>query len=343
MKEVVLVIFVIVQVACGNKPELNISEYHKITNRAELLICSANYEQASNEYSRAFDKIIKPFGHDVFNAALVSQLANKPKARNAYLQLLINNSDDLGKIKSTFVDAYIGNEVWVQLLANRKVEYNRELRSEFKEIEQRDQLFRPMYDTHDDTINANRILNMNRIKFLSESTGFPSHITLGYNESLWGQRHDIVLIHTAQRRSRDKTFIDLEPLLYKAVKAGRLDPETAIFLISMQNDSDKKDFEVYATDQIQHHLLPDSLNNRIWLPNLDSTQIVKANKIRTKWHADKLGDILLKTNFKTNTNLPFIFTSVKTSIGHMPVHFDLQKALEQYELGTSWKKPYNAN
>jgi hypothetical protein len=343
MKKVIIVIFIIFQVACENRPKPNISEYHEITNRAELLICSENYEQASNEYNQAFEKIVKPFGHDVFNAALVSQLANKHDARNAYLQLLINNSDGLGKIKSTFVDAYITEEVWDQLIADRKVEYDLDLRSEFKEIQERDQLFRPMYETHDDTINANRIINMNRILELTELRGFPSQIELGFTESLWGQNHDIVLHHTTQRRSRDKEIMDLEPVLFEAVNKGRFDPERAIFFLNMQNDLDKRNFETYSTWQHVHPLLPDSLNNKIWLPNLNKEQEILANEIRMLWKADKLEDIAAKSNFKAKNNLPFIFTSVRKSIGNMSDEYDLQKALEQYKMATSWMKEYNPN
>jgi len=343
MKKVIIVILIIIQVACENKPEYSISEYHEIINKAELLICSANYEQASKEYNRAFQKIIKPFGHDIFNAALVSQLANKSDARDDYLQLLINNSDDLGKIKSIFVDAYITQEAWDQLLADRKVEYNLELRGEFKEIHERDQLFRPMYETHDDTINANRIINMNRILELTEFKGFPSQIELGFTESLWGQNHDIVLHHTAQRRSRDKNIMDLESILLQAVNKGRFDPERAIFFLSMQNDSDKRNFETYSIWQHVHPQLPDSLNNKIWLPNLTEEQETSANEIRMLWSADKLDDIAAKSNFKAKSSLPFIFTSVRKSIGNMSDEYDLQQALEQYKMATSWMKEYNPN
>ena len=343
MKKIIIPILVIIQVACNNKPEFSISEYHETINKAELLICSANYEQASNEYNRAFEKIVKPFGHDVFNAALVNQLANKPNARNAYLQLLIDNSDDLDKVKSTFVNVYITQEVWDQLLQDRKVAYNLELRSEFKEIQDRDQLFRPMYDTHDDTINANRIINMNRILELTALSGFPSQIELGFTESLWGQNHDIVLHHTSQRRSRDKNIMDLEPILFQAVNKGRFDPERAIFFLSMQNDSDKRNFETYSTWQHVHPLLPDSLNNKIWLPNLTKEQEISANEMRMRWKADKLVDIAAKSNFKTKNNLPFIFTSVRKSIGNMSDKYDLQQALEQYKMATSWMKEYNPN
>ena len=340
MKKVIIVILIIIQVACENKPEYSISEYHEIINKAELLICSANYEQASKEYNRAFQKIIKPFGHDIFNAALVSQLANKSDARDDYLQLLINNSDDLGKIKSIFVDAYITQEAWDQLLADRKVEYNLELRGEFKEIHERDQLFRPMYETHDDTINANRIINMNRILELTEFKGFPSQIELGFTESLWGQNHDIVLHHTSQRRSGNKSITDLESILCKAVNEGRFDPEKAIFYLNFQNDNDKRNYEVYSTWQHRHPLLPDSLNNKIWLPNLNKEQYQQANTVRNNWNADQLDDIAIKSNFIANSNKPFIFTSVMRSIGNMPDDFTLEKALKQYEMITSYKKPF---
>ena len=341
MKYCIILIFILIQLACNNKAGINIEEYHHLTNQAELSICYGNYKKASIEYESAFKYISKPFGADVFNAALVNQLIHNIDLRDQYLMILINNLDDQIKVIETFVGNYISKDSFDLLMSKRKIKYNVRLKNEFKEIEKRDQLFRPMYDTHYDTINANRIINMNRITSLTDSIGFPSHIELGYTANLVAQKHDIVLLHTAQTRSRDKTIIDLEPLLYNAVTEGRLDPVRAIFYLSMQNDLDKESFVVYAADQLKHHLLPDSLNSKIWVPDLDSAQTSNANKTRNKWYADLLDDITLKRNFKNRTSMPFIFTSVRTTMGYLPSHLNQEEALEQYKLGTSWMKQIN--
>ncbi|NRB84876.1 MAG: hypothetical protein HRU49_14060, partial [Winogradskyella sp.] len=291
MRITIIIIILTIQVSCKNRTETNvksvnstitelikcdynnesITKYHFLTNKAEIAICDGDFDRASQNYSLAFKEIKKPFGPDVYNAVISNQLSNNLDERDLNLQLLINNSDDLSLLKSIFVNTYIDENLWNSFMDKRTTEYDERLRNEFKSIFERDQLFRPMYDTHDDTIQANRMVNMNRILSITDSLGFPSQIELGYRKSLRGQNHDVVLVHTSQRRSSNKNIIDLEPILCKAV-----------------NDKDKRDFEVYSTSQYKHHLLPDSLNNKIWLLNLNKEEYGRANEIRKKWNADQL-------------------------------------------------------
>ena len=360
MRIVVIIIILTFQLGCKNSNKTNnkskntinteltkcncnnevISKYHNLINKAEIEICDGHFEKASKYYLLAFREIKKPFGHDVYNAALSNQLSNNLDERNINLQLLINNSDDLGLLKSIFVNTYIDENLWNSFLEKRTTEYDSRLRNEFKSIWERDQLFRPMYDTHGDTIQANRMINMNRILSITDSLGFPSQIELGFRKSLRGQNHDVVLVHTSQRRSKNKNIIDLEPILCKAVNEGRFDPEQAISYLHFQNDKDKRNFEVYSTWQYKYHLLPDSLNNKIWLVNLNKEEYDRANKIRKKWNADQLDDIATKSEFISKSNIPFIFTSVMTFIENMPTDFTLEKALKQYKIATSDKQPF---
>ena len=360
MRITIIIIILTIQVSCKNRTEMNvksenstiieltkcdynnesITKYHFLTNKAEIAICDGDFDRASKNYSLAFKEIKKPFGPDVYNAALSNQLSNNLDERNLNLQLLINNSDDLSTLRPIFVNTYIDENLWNSFIEKRTTEYDPRLRNEFKAIWERDQLFRPMYDTHDDTIQANRMINMNRILSITDSLGFPSQIELGFRKSLRGQNHNVVLVHTSQRRRSNKNIIDLEPILCKAVNEGRFDPEQAISYLNFQNDKDKKDFEVYSTWQYKHHLLPDSLNNKIWLANLNKEEYDRANEIRKKWNADQLDDIAKKSDFNSRSNIPFIFTSVRTFIENMPRDLTLEKALEQYKMATSDKKPF---
>jgi hypothetical protein len=340
MKSIVSAFVLIVFCACSGAKQYDVQEYYKLVKQAEELICHKDYNAAVDKFRIAFKKIAKPFGKDVFNAALASHLANKIQERDSYLQQIINNSDQTSYVKSQFVGSYMFLSEWNNLVKRRKTEYIPELRQEFKEIQARDQLFRPMYGTHDDTISANRIINVNRILELTNSIGFPSHIELGYTNNLRGQNHDIVLHHTSQRRSRDKSIIDLEAILFQAVQGGRFDPETAIFYLNFQNDSEKGRFEVYSTWQYKHPDLPDSLNNKVWLPKLNEKQKREANRKRKKWHANSLEEIAMKAAFVSNSDLPFIFTCVKNSVGNIREDFDKNKALEQYRIPTMGMEEY---
>ncbi|NRD20178.1 hypothetical protein HNV08_08960 [Winogradskyella eckloniae] len=360
MRITIILIIMTIQIGCKNRNETNIksensamteftkcnynneaiANYHTLTNKAEMAICAGDFEKASKNYALAFKEIKKPFGADVYNAALSNQLSNNLDERNLNLQLLINNSDDLSSIKPIFVNTYIDENLWNSFIEKRTTDYDSSLRSEFKSIYERDQMFRPMYDTHNDTIQANRLLNMNRILSLTDSLGFPSQIELGFRRSLRGQNHDVVLVHTSQRRSSNKNIIDLEPIFCKAVNEGRFDPEQAISYLNFQNDKDKGNFEVYSTWQYRHHLLPDSLNNQIWLPNLNQEKYESANETRKKWNADQLDEIAIKSDFISRSYIPFIFTSVKVFVENMSINLTLEEALKQYKMSTSDKRPF---
>jgi len=354
MRIAIIIIILTIQVNCNNSNKTNIksensaitelmkcnynnetiTKYHILTNKAKIAICYGDFDKASTNYSLAFKETKKPFGSDVYNAALSNQLSNNFDERNLNLQLLINNFDDLSSIKPIFVNTFIDENLWNSFKEKRRAEYDSRLRNEFKSFWERDQLFRQMYDTHNDTIQANRMININRILSITDSIGFPSQIELGFRKTLRGQNHDVVLLHTSQRRGGDKNKIDLEPLLFKAVSEGRFDPEQAITFLHSQNDKDKIGFEVYSTWQCTHHLLPDSLNNKIWLTNFNKEKYERANETRKKWNADQLDDIATKSDFMSRSDIPFIFTSVMTFIKNIPTEFTLEEALEQYKMNT---------
>lgn len=340
MRNIILIIIVITLFGCSTKKLINSSSYFTLINKAELQICEKNFKQASRSYTKAFKEIEKPFGKDLFNAALANQLSNNLNERDNILQSIIDNSNELDYVKSEFVGIYLTEKEWQKLISKQKIKYNPKLRNEFNEIFERDQMFRPMYETHDDTINANRKINMERILSLTDSIGFPSQIEFGYTNYLRGQKHDIVLHHTAQKRSRDKTVTDLEPILFKAVQQGRFDPEQAIYYLNFQNDQEKGIFEVYSTWQFIHPLLPDSLNNKVWLTKLDEKQKLIANIKRKEWYANSLEEIAIKSTFLAQNNLPFIFTCVKKSIGNLSDDFDKETALQQYQGLTRNKEEY---
>jgi len=321
---------------CSKTKEINSEKYFEHINNAELAICNENFEKSLSEFKIAFGTIEKPFGKDVFNSALSSQLIKDYEKRDNLLQQIINNSDELDFVKSVFVGKYMTEQEWKKLMSKKELKYDKSLRTEFNEIYMRDQLFRPMYETHDDTINSNRKINLKRILELANSDGFPSQIELGYNNYLRSQPHHIVLHHTAQRRSYDKTVIDLEPILKSAVKNARFDPEQAIFYLNFQNDIEKGKFEVYSSWQFKHPLLPDSLNNKVWFPQLGKEQITKVDEKRKEWFANSLADITTKTKFLNKSELPFIFSSVKKSIGNLHNDFDKETALKQYNGITSF-------
>ena len=330
-------ILLILLCSCSKAKDFNAPEYYKHINQAELAICNTDFEEALNEYRTAFTKIEKPFGKDLFNAALVSELKNYHQIRDAYLQDIINNSNDLGFVESVFVGHYMNEEEWKILVNNRVVKYDQELYREFEHMRAEDQLFRPMYGTHDDTINAIRKRNLEQIKKLTDSIGFPSHIELGYSKTFWNQPHDMVLHHTAQRRSYDKSVIDLEPILRSAVESGRFDPEKAILYLNFQDDREKDYFEVYSSWQHKHPLLPDSLNNKVWYMKLNAEQRQMANATREKWFANSIEEIEVKSKYLNDTGLPFVFTSVRKSIGLMEDDLDKESALRQYHARTEYE------
>jgi hypothetical protein len=340
MKAIILLFVLFFLMGCSPDVTPNVPQYFELVRKAELLICKEKYEEAVKTYEESFKYIDKPFGKDVFNAALASQMSAQELKRDHFLQLIINNSDEVSMTKAAFVGNYMTESDWQDLINEKNIDFNQGLRQEFEEIWERDQLFRPMYDTHDDTINANRKINLAQISAITQAGGFPSHQELGYTNSLRSQNHYIVLHHTAQRRSRDKSVIDLEPILLEAVNEGRFDPELAIYYLNFQNDVEKGRFEVYSTWQYQHPSLPDSLNQKVWLPRLSDEQRAEANEQRAAWHADSLEDIATKAVFLSKSPLPFIFSSVRTSKANLGADLNEEQALELYKLFANQMEEY---
>lgn len=335
---VLLLCFALIE--CTSENQFNPDKYYPLINQAELAVTEENYEQALNQYQEAFKYTVKPFGKDAYNAALTAAISGKTELRDTYLQLIINNCDDLIYLRSQFVDQYLKPGEWDKMILSRKMDYDPDLRDEMTEILEQDQLFRPDYDNYDDTINQNRIINMDKILNMTDKAGYPSHYEIGYQPRLKSQQHDIVLHHTAQRRSKDKTVTDLEPILKKAVQQGRFDPEQAILYMWFQNDVEKGRFETCNTWQYRHPALPDSLNSKIWIPKLTKEDIEKANAIRSQWHANTIEDIMTKTLFITQSIHPFKFSSVSNSIANFPKDISLEEALLQYQAFTSMRQEF---
>lgn len=343
MKYPVLVfcIFISINFQVFSQANISIKNYHELVNKAELQIVSSNFPKAAELYKSAFDQIDLPFGKDLFNCALCYGKINNKKALLENLQALVDYMADLKKIESAFLNKYISEDEWNNLIAKRMVRYDENLRNEMLEINARDQLFRPDYDNYDDTINANRIFNLNRILELTAEYGFPSQREIGFADGLWHQPHYIVLHHTAQRRSRDKYILDLEPVLFQAVNTGRMEPDFAIQYMEYQNDQEKGRFETYNVWQIWHPLLPDSLNNKLFLPKLDNAQKEESNAIRSKWLACSIEDIATKAAYlNANPDEEFIFISVGKSIAMLRDDYDAEDAMKQYNLFRTMYEPY---
>lgn len=325
--------------ACTGE-QVNIKEYHALINQAELAICANNLKESSLIYQEAFNHIDKPFGKDLFNAALVQEELNNKEALSDYLQQLVNNLDDFDYLKPFFVDSKISNHEWQTLLQNREISFDPSFKNEVKEIFVRDQMYRPDYDNYDSLIYNNLITNLRWIIEKTISNNFPAHQELGYSYNLRGEGHLLVLHHAAQRRSYDKSMIDLEPILYEAVLSGRLDPEAAIQYMAYQND--KLDFKNVTVWQFHHSQLPDSLNSIYWISDVPYES--NADSTRMKWLACTISDAEKKAQYLSeNLSSEFIFTSVHKSEGYIDEKLNLEQALATYHSLTTEKKRFLVN
>lgn len=333
-----LLIFVsIVFVGCEHKRQIDVQKYQLLVDVAELAICDEDYRAALDNYGLAFRQIEKPFGKDVYNAALAAHAADFRAERDEYLQQLVNGSDNLGFIKSTFLSNFMSVQEWDILEDKRERKYDADFRTEMIEIGERDQLFRSDYENYSDTINALRVINLNRLLEITEAQLFPAHMEIGYSENLRTQPHHIVLHHTTQRRSADKSVLDLESTIRLAVKKGRLDPELGIQYLKFQEDEEYGRIETYSSWQYKHPLLPDSMSSGLWVLKLSNSELEEINQIRAERYADSIEDIQTKSAFLESTDWPFIFTSVNKFVANISEDITAEEAVEQYLLFTSDK------
>jgi hypothetical protein len=333
----VFILVAFLSTGCEHKRQIDVQKYQELVDVAELAICEEDYRTALDNYGIAFRQIERPFGKDVYNAALAAHAAEFRAERDQYLQQLVNGSDDLGYIKSTFLANFMSVQEWDIIESNREREYDADFRAEMNEIKARDQLFRPDYQNYDDKINASRMINLNRIIEITEAQRFPAQMEMGYSENLRTQPHHIVLHHTTQRRSYDKSVMDLEPIIRVAVKKGRLDPELGIEYLKFQDDAEYGRLETYSTWQYRHPLLPDSMSYAIWVQKFSKSELEEINQIRQERYADSIEAIQTKAKFLDATDWPFLFTSVKKSIANLPEDLTADEAVEQYLLFTSDK------
>ncbi len=302
--------------SCKQPQEINIPRYFELVKAAEMQIVSEKYKEAVNLYQDAFPLIEKPFGKDVFNAALASQLANMHEQRNQYLQIIINNSENTEKTKSVFVGSYLDEKEWNGLIKQKVIDYDPVKRAEFEGILKKDQLQRPHYNEFDSIIEVNEKANMQQIISYSEAYGFPSQIKLGYPEDLVSQGHHIVLLHVARRRAEDKSVMNLKNMMKSALDAGRLDPEVALtYLYYQKDDSDSAKFlplsQYWA---FTHDALSDSINSIVRRDSGSPAEVQAHNEFREKWYATTLNERKEKFHFKKNTGLPFIFSSINQNM-----------------------------
>lgn len=317
----------------------NISRYHQLVNKAELAICQDNFSNAYLFYREAFNHIDKPFGKDLFNAAIVAGKQNDQKMLSEYLQKLVNNLEDFDHLKSVFVKTYISEEEWETLLSNRKVDFDPEFKKEVREVFYRDQMYRGNYDVQDSNLYNNLIINLKWILAKTRESKFPAQQELGYKSMFIGQEHHLVLHHATQRRSYDKSLIDLEPLLLQAVLTGRLDPELAIQYMIFQNDDLR--FKNLTVWQYEHGLLPDSLKTIYWSPK-KTDNAKEIDSVRNSWHACSMADAERKVEYLSeNLSSSFIFTSVNKAEGNIDESLNKNDAFDTYKLLTKDKKPFH--
>jgi hypothetical protein len=318
--------------SCTSSFESDPVQYHQLINEAELLICDEKFAAAHAVYEQAFQQLEKPFGKDVFNAALCSAYSGNTLVMKEELQLLLNNMADPSKVYTTFVGKHLSVSEWEGMMQNREIDYDSALRAQMQELWERDQLFRPDYDNYDDTINANRKINLAIIRTYTAEQGLPSHFELGYPDQLRKHPHYIVLHHSAQRRSSDKSVLDLEPMLREAVFDGRMDPELAIQYLAFQNDPEKGAFDPYTTLQVSHPLLPDSLAQRRNLPFRTAEELSAIDATRQKWLANSTSDIAQKTAFlEAHKERDFFFSSVNTAVYKLAADVSAEEAVQMYE------------
>jgi hypothetical protein len=309
--------------SCKQAQEINIPRYYELVKDAEMKIVNEKYKDAVNLYQDAFPLIQKPFGKDVFNAALASQLANMPEQRNQYLQIIINNSENAEKTKSVFAGAYLDEKEWNGLIEQKVIDYDPVKRTEFEGIFKKDQLHRPHYDEFDSIIEVNEKSNLQQIISYSEDYGFPSQIKLGYPEDLISQDHHIVLLHVARRRAEDKSVMNLKNMMKSAVNAGRLDPEVALtYLYYQKDESDSAKFLPLSQYWVfKHDVLSDSLNSIVRRDSGNPAEVKAHNEFREKWYATTLTERKEKFHFKKNTELPFIFSSISKNMNTLDFTF----------------------
>ena len=117
MRYSILCLLLILGLGCDREVGYDIPRYFSLVHQAEGAICLMSYPDAADQYRKAFTFIDKPFGKDVYNAALANHLAGQTVVRNKYVQVIINNTPEMESGRTKFVPAFISEEEWSDLLS----------------------------------------------------------------------------------------------------------------------------------------------------------------------------------------------------------------------------------
>lgn len=216
--------------------------YHPHINQAEALILAQDYAGALEQYQQAFGAVPRAFARDQYNAAVCAVLTGEEKRAMNYLEKLVEAGVSLEYLEQQEVFAPLReHKSWkkfVKKYPKRRKAFREktdlDLRADLDELWARDQFFRQAkggLKVHGDTIRKIEADNVKKLLAWISQHGYPGEKLIGVADTLEQLPRFSVVI---QRQTVARNGFDFTPILTKAVREGKLDPQAAAYLIDQQ-------------------------------------------------------------------------------------------------------------
>jgi hypothetical protein len=220
----VIIFSVLQMISLNNHSQTNNKwrDYYAFIDSAEIYVVDSMYQNAMSYYNKAFVLVDKPYGKDLYNAALCSNNIGAYKITTNLLNKLV----DKGITKDYFegnkyLTNYRNSESWKVFLNGyeahrdtlRKYK-NLDLRKQLSKMVSRDQYFARLKNTpgYGDSVFLVTDQNIKDIIRIIHDNGFPDENLIGLDELPSECLFEIILIHFQQCKAyfNDPKFVNSE-------------------------------------------------------------------------------------------------------------------------------------
>lgn len=249
-----------------------VKNYFDYIHQAENFIVESNYKKALKYYKKAFKTPEISFNLDYQNALLCGCKLNDEEIIKKYFLILKQRNFNINKLKKYCLET-ISEDIW-NSLDKKEVTPSIDTiyENELKEVLKKDQAIRIFisnaggnYETHGDTAAYVDSLNIEYLKHLIQTKGFPTEYMVGNNYGLYlSVRHN--------QQWKNKT---LDKLLYKQTLLGNFSPYKYAFLYDYWTNNFERNRETYRIENA--NIIGDTLYFDYWTKN--EVQIDSLRKI----------------------------------------------------------------
>lgn len=222
-----------------------IREYHPFINKAELAIIDKDFAEAFQNYKTAFQRVPNGFARDYHNAILCAIEVDDKDFAFDYLKRLVGK----GVEKRFFIrnknyyfhslnqdprwENFLHDYEWIKDATFSKT-VDHEANSVLGVLANKDQEVREGNNRSSETILQIDKENITALVAVIDAKGFPTEEMLGLWTPMWSMNlYHLVILHHMKNWKVDNNLVDIRPILWQAVKDGKLSANKAAYYLDL--------------------------------------------------------------------------------------------------------------